>query len=151
VISGSHGERIVQEEWNVYHKMGVLYTLSIYSFAGVVQTFSTQPWGQRWTSYRANALGAVDPVVWPHGLYLAMGDDDTQRRAAYRELFRGHIDGNDLEGIRSCLQTGTPLGNDRFRTQIEQALKVKVGQSRRGGPKKPKEGKVDPRVKTKTH
>ncbi len=62
-----------------------------------------------------------------------------ERRAAYRELFRGHIDRKDLEGIRACLQTGTPLGNDRFRTQIEQTLKVKIGQPRRGRPKRQKE------------
>jgi len=97
------------------------------------------PQEYRWTSYRANALGVFDPVVRPHGLYLALGEDDTRRREAYRGLFRGHIDGQDLEGIRTCLQTGTPLGNDRFRTQIEQALNVKVGQSRRGRPKKPKD------------
>ena len=90
----------------------------------------------RWSSYRSNALGAFDSAVRPHGLYLALGADDTQRRKAYRELFRGYIDAKDLEGIRNCLQTGTPLGNNRFRDQIEQTLKVKVGQSRRGRPKK---------------
>jgi len=90
----------------------------------------------RWSSYRCNALGAADPVVRPHELYLALGTDDAKRRRAYYELFRSHIEEQELEGIRSCLQTGTPLGNDQFREQIEQALKVKVGQTRRGRPKK---------------
>jgi hypothetical protein len=36
-----------------------------------------------------------------------------------------------LHDVRSCLQTGTPLGNDRFRLQIVQALGVRVGHSRR--------------------
>jgi putative transposase len=34
------------------------------------------------------------------------------------------------------VQTGTPLGNTRFRAQIERALGVKVGYSARGRPKK---------------
>jgi hypothetical protein len=41
-----------------------------------------------------------------------------------------------LREMRSCLQTGTPLGNERFR-EIERALGVKVGYSARGRPKKP--------------
>jgi hypothetical protein len=41
-----------------------------------------------------------------------------------------------LRDLRSCLQTGTPLGKDRLRAHIEQALGVKVGYSVRGRPKK---------------
>jgi hypothetical protein len=41
--------------------------------------------------------------------------------------------------MRECLQTGTPLGNDRFRIQIELALGHLVGFSRRGRRKKPGE------------
>ncbi len=41
-------------------------------------------------------------------------------------------------GLRMArfLQTGTPLGNERFRAEIERAFKVRVGQSRRGRPRK---------------
>jgi hypothetical protein len=42
-----------------------------------------------------------------------------------------------LRDLRSCLQTGTLPGKDRFRAQIQQALGVKVGYSVRGRPKKP--------------
>ncbi len=103
-----------------------------------VQTVET-PELYRWSNYRVNALGGFDRVVRPHGLYLALDGEQMERRAAYRELFRGPIDREDLEGIRACLQTGTPLGNDRFRTQIEQTLKVKIGQPRRSRPKKQNE------------
>jgi hypothetical protein len=34
------------------------------------------------------------------------------------------------------LQTGTPLGKDRFRDQIEKVLGARVGYSKRGRPKK---------------
>jgi putative transposase len=100
--------------------------------AGMVET----PRGYRWSSYRANAQGTADPVVSPHDMYLGLGTDEPQRRAAYRALFRGYVEDPDMEDIRACLQTGTPLGNDRFRTEIERTLQVKVGQATRGRPKK---------------
>ncbi len=88
-----------------------------------------------WSSYRANALGEHSPLISAHPAYLALGVDGQERQAAYRELFTAHIDPTMLRNVRACLQTGTPLGNDRFRLQIEQALGVKVGYSTRGRPK----------------
>jgi len=90
-----------------------------------------------WSSHRANALGEKDSLLRPHPIYLAMGQNKAQRQAAYRELFSTGIDPDSLRTLRACLQTGTPLGNDRFREQIEQALGVKVGYSSRGRPQKP--------------
>ena len=90
-----------------------------------------------WSSYRANALGEHNPLLSPHALYLALGANEAERQTAYRDLFSTQLDPDTLTAVRSCLQTGTPLGNDRFRTQIEQALGVKVGYSARGRPKKP--------------
>ncbi len=90
----------------------------------------------RWSSYRSNALGEAVSVLRAHDLYLALGQGESERQLAYRELFRGYLEREDLAGIRACLQTGTPLGNDRFREEIEQALKVKVGHSCRGRPRK---------------
>jgi putative transposase len=43
----------------------------------------------RWSSYRANALGAPDALLTPHALYCALGRDAAERRAAYRRSFRG--------------------------------------------------------------
>jgi hypothetical protein len=61
-----------------------------------------------------------------------MGTNDDERRATYRERFATQLDPNALRAVRSCLQTGTPLRNARFRPQIEQELGVKVGYSPRG-------------------
>ena len=55
-------------------------------------------------------------------------------KGVYRELFRAALEPNHVHDIRTTVQTGTPLGNDRFRQQVEQALGCKVGQSRRGRP-----------------
>ena len=38
-----------------------------------------------------------------------------------RDYFATQLDPDMLRDLRSCLQTGTPLGNDRFRARIEQA------------------------------
>jgi putative transposase len=77
------------------------------------------PKGYRWPSYRANAQGAADPVVSPHEMCLGLGADERARQVAYRALFRGLVADRDLEDIRTCLQSGTPLGNERFRAEIE--------------------------------
>jgi putative transposase len=52
--------------------------------AGIVQ----QAAEYRWSSYRANALGYVDPIVKPHPLYYALGRSPEARRAAYARLVR---------------------------------------------------------------
>ncbi len=89
-----------------------------------------------WSSYRHNAIGDVNPILTAHAEYLALGSRDTDRWAAYRELFAAHLDQAKLTELRGCLQTGTPVCNDRFREQIEKTLGCKVGFSRRGRPKK---------------
>lgn len=89
-----------------------------------------------WSSYRCNAQGRVDELITPHSLYLSLGRTRAQRQEAYKGLFKPHIDDEDLENIRSTLQTGTPLGNDLFKAQVEEKIGMKVGQTRRGRPVK---------------
>jgi putative transposase len=101
--------------------------------AGMVDLPDAYPW----SSYRANALGDHSPLVTPHPAYLALGANGPERQAAYRALFAAHIDPGVLRDVCACLRTGTPLGNDRFRLQIEQALGINVGYSTRGRPKNP--------------
>lgn len=101
--------------------------------AGMVE----RPEDYRWSSYRANAMGAGEPLLSPHPLYLALSVRAPERQAAYRMLFEAHLDADLLRNLRACLQTGTPLGDDRFRAQIEQAVGARVGYSTRGRPKKP--------------
>ena len=98
--------------------------------AGMVTT----PEDYRWSSYGANAGGESCPLLSYHAMYKALGDSPESRQRAYRELFRAAPGPGQLDAIRSAVQTGTPLGNDRFREQVEAALKRKVGQARRGRP-----------------
>lgn len=93
------------------------------------------PGDYRWSSYAANASGRADGLVSPHPVYLALGKSTGARGFAYRELFQSSLEPEKVHEIRAAVQTGTPLGNDRFREEIETALKRRVGQSRRGRPR----------------
>ncbi|MEE4378673.1 MAG: transposase [Candidatus Competibacteraceae bacterium] len=89
----------------------------------------------RWSSYVANASGDGNAIVTPHQEYLSLGASAIERQRAYRRLFNEAGDVDEVTMIRNALQTGTPLGNDRFKAQIETALGMKVGYSTRGRPK----------------
>ncbi|OGI38523.1 MAG: transposase [Candidatus Muproteobacteria bacterium RBG_16_62_13] len=90
----------------------------------------------RWSSYRINAAGGGHDAITPHPLYLALGKDRKTRGDAYRELFRSALDSDRVHAIRATVQTGTPLGNECFKQQIERTLQRQVGQARRGRPEK---------------
>jgi len=92
------------------------------------------PGEYRWSSFRGNALGEADGLLAQHDVYRALGRSASERQHTYRALFRTALDPEQIHDIRATVQTGTPLGNDRFREQIEQALGCKVGQARRGKP-----------------
>ena len=94
----------------------------------------------RWSSYRCNAQGKDDSLITPHELYQRLGRTVSTRCEVYKELFKAHVDEENLKAIRSALQTGTPLGNDYFKEKIEKKLKMKVGQARRGRPDGPIKG-----------
>jgi len=100
--------------------------------AGMVNQPSAYPW----SSYACNAEGQADVLVKPHELYLELGDTDKERRDVYQGLFQTHIGEQDVADIRASWQTGTPLGNDRFREEIEAVLGKKVGYHKRGRPAK---------------
>lgn len=96
-----------------------------------------EPADSPWSSYRANALGERNPLIPAHPLSVAFGAGEPERQDAYRNLFATDLDSGTLRDLRACLQTGTPLGNDRFRGQIEQSIGVKIGYNARGRPNKP--------------
>ena len=94
------------------------------------------PSAYRWSSYKVNALGKDDKLISPHEIYKQLGRTKATRQAAYKALFKAYIDKEQLDDIRSAWQTGTPLGNDYFKAKIEAKLQRKVGQAKRGRPKK---------------
>jgi len=90
----------------------------------------------RWSSYAANALGISNAVLTAQAEYVALGSVPADRQSAYRVLFDGDADADELALLRESLQTGTPLGNEQFKAAIEAALGLKVGFVSRGRPGK---------------
>ncbi len=90
----------------------------------------------RWSSYAANALGVSNAVLTAHTEYRALGGSSDDRQSVFRGLFDRGLDSDELALVRCTLQTGTPLGNEKFKAAIEATLDLKVGFARRGRPKK---------------
>jgi putative transposase len=89
-----------------------------------------------WSSYCWHGTGRNDEVIRDHALYLALDRDLARRLQAYAGLFRTELDGETLAEIRSALQRGRALGNDRFQEEIEMAL----GRRQRGKAGRPRSG-----------
>jgi len=88
----------------------------------------------RWSSYRANACGESDRLLTSHGIYLGLATSTTDRQAAYRQLFCSPLSTEAVQQIRNSLDYNHPLGNDRFRREVERMLGRKVGMRRCGRP-----------------
>ena len=104
--------------------------------AGMVASPGDYPW----SSYRFNAAGEASDWLVQHVRYQGLGSTAASRQTAYRQLFDNSLPPDLVSDLRCFLQTGTPLGNDKFRERIETVLKVKIGHSTRGRPRKKKEG-----------
>jgi len=90
----------------------------------------------RWSSYATNALGIDNAIVKPHFLYLALGNSTDTRTKTYQDLFAQAKPEKELELIRASLHSGTPLGRECFKSQIEETLGRSVGYGKRGRPTK---------------
>jgi putative transposase len=100
----------------------------------------THPADYAWSSYHSNAVGKACAMLEPHEVYLSLGATPPVRQLAYREFFRQPLDAALVHDVRASVQTGTPLGNDRFREQIERTLQCGIGHPRRGRPAKTEKG-----------
>ena len=79
--------------------------------AGIV----THPGEYRWSSYRANAQGENADFLCHHAVYMGLGRMETDRQAAYRELFRHELEPGEIDGIRNATNGNYALGSERFR------------------------------------
>jgi putative transposase len=100
--------------------------------AGMVK----HPEDYSWSSYRCNAWGESNTLITPHDCWLQLGKNNHERMHAYRELVNERITLADLNHIRQCINSGQPTGDDRFRREIEGTLAIRLGNGRRGRPRK---------------
>ena len=120
----------------IYDELYLLSCMRYIELNPVRAAMVKRPGQYRWSSYRTNAQGKADNLITPHPLYNKQGKTGADRKEAYRLLFKTQLDEEELTEIRDALQTGTPLGNELFKEKIEKKLKSKVGQARRGRPKR---------------
>jgi len=92
-------------------------------------TMVEDPAHYRWTSYRANALGQTSPLLVPHSVFPWC--DRQARQAAYRHLFRYHLDEEMVGELRLAVNQNQPLGNEGFYETIERM----AGQRREARPR----------------
>ncbi|QSX37216.1 transposase [Shewanella sedimentimangrovi] len=88
----------------------------------------------RWSSYQSNGAGKAIRCLTPHPTYLSLGNTHTERQHAYRELFNCDISSEQLHILRDCLNHNYPMGNERFKSDIEAALNRKLGHLKPGRP-----------------
>ena len=77
------------------------------------------PGEYRWSSYAYNANGKTDNLIQSHPLYNALDKEPEQRHFAYRELFRMHLDSDQIHEIRDALNQQLVLGREDFKDKIE--------------------------------
>ncbi|MDP2883362.1 MAG: transposase [Azonexus sp.] len=147
------GQRYVQYANRTYRRSGTLwegrfrscltqedqYLLSCQRYielnpvrAGMVAHPADYPW----SSFRGNALGAENPLLSPHPVYLALGAIEADRLAAYRELFRHELEPGEIDAIRKATNGNFALGNDRFAEEVATMTGRRVVPAKSGRPRK---------------
>jgi putative transposase len=66
---------------------------------------------------------------------MGLGINSKERFEAYRSLFITELAQQDIHEIRQAVLFSVPLGDNRFKEEIERVLNVKVGQAKRGRPR----------------
>ena len=79
----------------------------------------------------------------PHEDYLALGRDSDVRQESYRELFASELSEENLSLFRKAAHYSQPVGDDRFRAQIEFKYGVKLRQMAIGRLRKAKGDESD--------
>ena len=128
--------------WEGRHKASLIdsdaYLLRVYRYiemnpvrAGMVNHPGKYPW----SSFSSNTRIYHDALITPHDVYLSLADDAAKRVKTYLDLFDQGLSRDELKEIRCALAYNFPLGNDRFKLEIEKMLGRKIGRNRRGRPK----------------
>ncbi len=87
-----------------------------------------------WSSYRANGEGQANPLLTPHPEYLRLGSNESDRRNTYRNLFKAHLDPEQLDEIRKATNGNYALGDERFQEEIQRMLNRRATPGKSGRP-----------------
>jgi len=131
--------------WEGRHKASLVQNERYFLICGryielnpVAANMVKKPEEYKGSSYRINAWGGASNLV-PHAEYLKLGNDAETRCYAYRELFKNYLSEKDVHIIENASKYCQPLGDDRFKFQIETKYGIKLGYGSRGRPRKKNE------------
>ena len=127
--------------WEGRHKSSLIdaenYLLACYRYIElnpVRAGMAKHPGDYRWSSYRQHAYGEFSPVITDHEVYNRIASYDDERQHVYRELFNISLNHEEVHLIRNASTFSMPLGDQRFKGQIEAMLGRKIGHNRNGRP-----------------
>jgi putative transposase len=100
--------------------------------AGMVK----HPGEYRWSSYSANAQGAVDETLSPHDVYQSLGKTTGERQAVYRALFGHLLDPVVIADIRDAVNHELVVGTRRFKDEVEAMTNRRARMGQPGRPPK---------------
>ncbi len=90
----------------------------------------------RWSSHRHYVFGERNPLITEQRLFDSLGDVESSRRAAFRNLFDQAIEAGSIERIRVHVNKGWALGSDSFLDEMERKLGRMLRPPKRGRPLK---------------
>jgi putative transposase len=74
----------------------------------------SRPEAYAWSSYQTHALGAPDPLLVTHPLYLQLGPTPDARQVSWQEICAVALPPEDLGKIREAIHHGQSLGPVRI-------------------------------------
>jgi putative transposase len=96
-----------------------------------------------WSSYRAHAEAAADPLLSEHPLYAALGATPVARSKAYLGLIAEALDPGFIDELRAATNGGWALGGAKWRAKVEQVARRRAAPRPPGRPRK--ETRANPR------
>ena len=88
-----------------------------------------------WSSYSGNALGRPDFLIQLHPVYETLGNNEKARQYCYRELFKMHMEHDEVHDIREALSQELVLGRDDFKEKIARMTRRQTVPGKPGRPR----------------
>jgi len=127
--------------WEGRHKSSLVdserYLLSCYRYIElnpVRARMVSHPVDYAWSSCRHHADGRENLLITDHETFLRLGRSIAERQRAYSALLRCELDERDIHAIRQSATFSMPLGDEQFKSHIENMLNRALGHARRGRP-----------------
>ena len=77
-------------------------------------------------------------MVIPHEEYLALGEENEERRRAYMALFDHEVSGSEVTAIREGTEKGEAIGSECYQEELARRIQWPVTRLGHGGDRKSK-------------